>query len=258
MERSFFFFTLFMLIITTRSFSQGTAGESAKFEHRYLIDMPAAGILDKGYVGIISNVMPSGVVINKIEVGVFDNLCFGISYGGSNIIGSGKVNWYNLPGVNIRYKFFNESVSFPSITIGFDSQGKGLEFENPERYEIKSLGFFVAASKNYQFLGYLSLHAATHYSLEKNDGDNFLNFKIGAEKTIGPNFSFVAEYDFGFNDNSATSLGEGNGYLNIGLKFSAGLGFTLGFEVRDIFNNRRWNPNSADRALSIEYIKSIF
>lgn len=238
--------------------AQGSAGESAKFEYRNLIDMPAAGILEKGYVGVINNIMPGGVVISKLEVGVFENVSFGISYGGANIIGSGKPDWYNLPGVNIRFRFLNESITFPALTIGFDSQGKGFESENPNRYQIKSPGFFTSASKNFQFLGYLSLHATANYSLEKNDGDNFLNFKFGAEKTIGKSFSFVTEYDFGFNDNSVTSLGKGNGYLNMGFKLSVASGFTISLEIRDVFNNKRWNPNSADRALTIEYIQSIF
>lgn len=249
---------LTILLLRTIIFAQGSAGESAKYEYRNLIDMQAAGILEKGYVGVINNVMPGGVVISKLEVGVFENVSFGISYGGENIIGSGKVNWYNLPGVNIRYRFFNESITYPAITIGFDSQGKGFESENPNRYQIKSSGFFVAISKNFQFLGYLSLHATANYSLEKTDGDNFLNLRLGAEKTIGENLSFVSEYDFGFNDNSVTSLGKGNGYLNMGLKLSVASGFTISLEIRDIFNNKRWNSNSADRALTIEYIKSIF
>jgi len=251
-------FFSFLFIVQINLLAQGYAGESAKFEYRNLIDMPAAGILEKGYVGVTNNILPEGVVISKLEVGVFENVSFGISYGGANIIGSGKPDWYNLPGVNIRFRLLNESINFPALTLGFDSQGKGLEYENPDRYQIKSPGFFASASKNFQFLGYLSLHATANYSFEKNDGDNFLNFKLGAEKTIGESFSLVSEYDFGFNDNSATSLGRGNGYLNLGLKLSVASGITISLEIRDIFNNKRWSPNSADRAITIEYIKSIF
>jgi hypothetical protein len=37
-----------------------------------------------------------------------------------------------------------------------------------------------------------------------------------------------------------------------------GDGFTIGFDLRDLLDNKKWNPSSADRALRIEYIKSIF
>lgn len=239
-------------------FAQGTAGESAKFEYRYLIDMPTAGVLDKGSVGITTDVLAGGVVVAKMEVGVFENISFGISYGAANLIGSGKPNWYELPGVNIRFRIFNETLLLPALTLGFDSQGKGEEFENPKRYAIKSPGFFATVSKNFQLLGYMSLHGTVNYSLEKNDGDNFINLVAGVEKTLGSNLSVIAEYDFALNDNSISSLGDGKGYLNIGLRWSIGGGFTLGFDLRDLLQNKKWNPNAADRALRIEYIQSIF
>lgn len=251
--------TIFLIIITTNYiYCQGTAGEKAKFEYRYLIDMPTAGILEKGIVGVTTDILPAGVVVAKMEVGVFQNVSFGISYGAANLIGSGKPNWYELPGVNIRYRMINESLVLPALVIGFDSQGKGEEFEKPKRYAIKSPGFFVASSKNFSLLGYLSLHGAVNYSLEKNDGDNFLNLWVGVEKTLGPNFSAIAEYDFALNDNAASSFGEGKGYLNLGLRWAIGSGLTLGFDLRDLLQNKRWNPNAADRALKIEYIQSIF
>ncbi|MCA2005327.1 MAG: YjbH domain-containing protein, partial [Ignavibacterium sp.] len=224
--------TLFFLLLSVNQiFSQGTAGESAKFEYRYLIDMPTAGVLEKGMVGVTTDVLPAGVVVAKMEVGVFQNLSFGISYGAANLIGSGKPNWYELPGVNIRFRLINESLLLPALTFGFDSQGKGEEFENPKRFAIKSPGFFASASKNFQLLGYLSLHGTVNYSLEKNDGDNFLNLWVGAEKTLGPNFSVLAEYDFALNDNASSSFGEGKGYLNVGLRWAIGSGFTLGFDL---------------------------
>ncbi len=258
MKPNIFLIILFLFFSADIIYSQGTAGESAKFEYRYLVDMPTAGVLEKGMVGITTDVLPAGVVVAKMEVGVFQNVSFGISYGAANLIGSGKPNWYELPGVNIRFRMIDESLVLPALTIGFDSQGKGEEFENPKRFAIKSPGFFAAASKNFQLLGYLSLHGTVNYSFEKNDGDNFLNLWFGAEKTLGPNFSVIADYDFALNDNAASSFGEGKGYLNIGLRWTIGSGFTLGFDLRDLLQNKRWNPNAADRALRIEYIQSIF
>ncbi len=240
------------------SYAQGTAGSDAKYEYRYLIDMPTAGILQKGYVGITSDILPDGLLIGKIEVGVFDNVSFGISYGGGNIIGSGSPQWYKYPGVNIRYRIINETTEMPAFTIGFDSQGKGQYFDSTSRYAIKSPGFFGAASKNFAFLGYLCLHATVNYSLEKNDGDNFLNLEVGVEKTIGSSVSIIGEYNFAFNDNSTKYYGNGNGYLNIGIRWAIGSGFTFGFDLRNLLDNEKWSPTSADRAIRLEYIRSIF
>ncbi len=251
-------YLIFLVTGTTISLAQGTAGTNAKFEYRSLIDMPTAGILQKGFVGITSDVLPQGALIEKIEVGVFDNVSFGISYGGLNVIGAGTPKWYKYPGVNFRFRLINETVAFPAVTLGFDSQGKGEYFDAYSRYAIKSPGFFGAISKNFQFLGYLSLHGTVNYSLENKDGDDFVNLMIGGEKTIGSNVSIIGEYNFAFNDNSTNYFGKGNGYLNVGVRWAVGEGFTIGFDLRDLLNNKKWSPSTADRALRIEYIKSIF
>lgn len=258
MKKIYFVFIISFLL-TTKIYSQGTAGVDAKFEYRTLIDMPTAGILEKGFVGLTTDVMPNGVLIEKLEVGVFDNVSFGISYGGSNIIGQGKVNWYKYPGVNLRARILNESNTFPAISIGFDSQGKGSYSDAFSRFEIKSPGFYAAVSKNFSFIGFLSLHGTINYSLETKDGDNFPNISLGVEKTVGNKLSLIAEYNFALNDNAVTSaFGNGNGYLNMGIKFGIAQGFTFEFDLRDLLNNKKFNASTADRALRLEYIKNIF
>lgn len=254
------FINLILLVFIIQNFSlpQGTAGEKAKFEYRSLIDMPTAGVLEKGYVGATTDILPDGVVIGKLEVGAFDNVSFGISYGGANLIGEGKIDWYKLPGINLRFRLFNEAVTFPAIALGFDSQGKGIYHDSSGRYDIKSPGFYAAASKNFAFFGYLSLHATASYSLESKDGDNFIDFFIGAEKTLGSTVSFIAEYNFAFNDNGTKYFGSDRGYLNAGIRWSPGTGFTIEFDLRDLLDNKKLNPTAADRALKIEYIQSIF
>ncbi|OGU27822.1 MAG: hypothetical protein A2057_09935 [Ignavibacteria bacterium GWA2_35_9] len=252
------FAILLFLIPHLTILAQGAAGDKAKYEYRFLIDMPTAGILDKGFVGVVADILPNGVLISKIEVGVFDNISFGISYGGSNVIGAGTPDWYKLPGINVRARIISESVTVPSITLGFDSQGKGEYFDSAKRYAIKSPGFFAAVSKNFELLGYLCLHATANYSLEGEDGDNFVNLMGGVEKTLGPNISLILDYDFTLNDNTTKIFGEGNGYLNAGIRWALGDGFTIGFDLRDLLDNKKWNPSTADRALRIEYIKSIF
>ena len=247
-----------ILFLSPLVYSQGTSGETAKYEYRYLIDMPTAGILEKGFVGVTADIMSQGVFIGKIEAGVFDNISFGISYGGANLIGEGTPDWYKLPGVNFRFRLLDESTALPALALGFDSQGKGVYFDSSSRYAIKSPGFFGAVSKNFEFLGFLSLHASVNYSLENEDGDNFVNLSTGFEKTIGSSFSIIAEYDFAFNDNETENYGSGEGYLNIGVRWSIGEGLTLGLDLRDLLDNKQWSPSGADRAIKFEYIKSIF
>lgn len=245
----------FLLMLSL--FGQGTAGENAKHQYRFLIDMPTSGILDKGLVSIGTEYLPHGVVIARLEVGVFDDISFGISYGGVNIIGAGDPIWYKLPSVDLRFKIYHETLLIPAITLGFNSQGKGKFSDSFGRFAIKSPGFFGAVSKNFALAGYLSLHGSASYSLETRDGDNFINITGGIEKTLGENLSVVGEYDFAFNDNQTSIFGKGNGYFNLGIRWTLGEGFTFGFDLRDLFNNKRFSPSTADRAIRIEFIRNI-
>lgn len=255
----------FILILTMTflylqsAFAQGTAGEDAKFEYRTLIDMPTAGILEKGYVSLSSELLPYGTVIARVEAGILKNFNIGLSYGGSNIIGSGSPDWYPFPpGVNLKIRLMDETILTPAIAIGFDTQGKGEYFQDQKRFAIKAPGLFAAVSKNFSFLGYLSINGLVNYTLlEDKDGDNFVNLMIGAEKTIGDGFSLLAEYNFAFNDNSSYSFGAGKGYLNLGIRWSIGDGVTVGFDLRDLLQNREWSPNAADRGLMIDFIQRI-
>lgn len=256
MKKLILFITL-SLLISNFSLCQGTAGESAKYEYMYLVDMPTAGILEKGFVGVNSDIMRNGVMIAYLNVGVFSNLSFGISFGGSNLIGTGKIDWYKWPGINLRVRLLNESTTIPAFAFGFDSQGKGEYFKDQSRYSIKSPGFFASTSKNFDLWGFLAVHATGNYSLEQKDGDNFINLSIGAEKTLGAEVSLILEYGFALNDNKS-DYGSGKGYLNTGLRWSVGNGFTLEIDVRDLLKNSKLNSTAAERSLRIEYIQGIF
>jgi len=248
---------IFLLIIIPFILrAQGTAGSSAKFEYRSLVDLPSAGILERGYSGVTLDVLPYGNLITKLEVGVFNGFSFGISYGGSNIIGSGEVDWYKLPGVNLRVRLFDETEAMPALVLGFDSQGKGRYLDSLDRYELKSPGFFAAAAKNFEFLGYLSLHAVVNYTLERAAEDMNFTAGFGAEKTIGKTVSLVAEYNFAFNDKGI--VGDGKGYLNVGLRWSVSDGFTLGLDLRDLLDNKTFTTAKADRGIFVEYITPLF
>jgi hypothetical protein len=251
---------IFMIISFSHVlFAQGTAGENAKYEYRQLIDMPTSGIMERGSVGLTTELLPYGTLIAKVEAGIFDNVSIGLSYGGTNIIGSGEPGWYPFPpGVNFRFRAIDESTLIPSLTLGFDTQGKGEYFKDEKRYAIKAPGIFAAASKNFGLLGYLSLHGTVNYTvIEDHDGDNFINLMVGAEKTLGSSFSFLIEYNFAFNDNSTNQFGEGKGYLNIGVRWSIANCVTVGFDLRDLLANKQWDASSADRALVIDFTQKI-
>lgn len=235
--------------------AQSYAGEGAKIEPTMLIDKPMAGMLKRAHYAISSNYFQRGGVLVGVSVGLFDQFSFGISYGGTEIIGPNKIQMNPQPGINAKLRLFDETLMMPAFALGFDSQGKEpfLEPDTLNRYTIKSPGVYIAASKNYAFMGSLSVHGGLNLSLENDDGDNDLNAYLGVEKTLGPDISLVAEYDFAFNDNHLRALGEGRGYLNLGLRWSWGKGLIIGFDLKNVSKNQK-NVSVGNRTLHIDYI----
>lgn len=227
MQKAIKFLTIGITLILAKSlvFASG--------EPTSLIDKHTAGSLQKGSYSVNARLFGNGGLQNEIKVGISDRLMIGIGYGASGIIGRENIDWFNLPGAFISYRLFEENKAFPALSLGFDSQGYGAYDDKLERFEVKSMGFYAVASKNYIFLGNLGLHGGTNLSLENDDGDKEINFFGGIDKSLNNELTLLAEYDFGLNDNKTN---DGN-YLNAGLRWDLGNSFQIEFFLKDILKN---------------------
>ena len=152
--------------------AQGTTGSDATIESRYLIDLPTAGIIPHGKVALDFEFYQSNGMLAGVAIGAFDRLLLGLSFGGSNIIGTDRPTWNTAPGVQLKLRLLEETIFIPAIAIGFSSQGKETYIDRLSRYTVKSPGFYAVVSKNYSTMGFLSLHGGVNYSLERNDSDD--------------------------------------------------------------------------------------
>ena len=242
-----------------------------------LIDIPTAGILQKGEVSFPISITKNGGISFGAGVGIIPKLMFGLEYGGENILGVSKPKGNPYPGVFVKYRIFDESPIMPAIAIGFDSRGYGsfidsvkiddsiektdsINYEDVNRFEIKSKGFYAVASRNFNFLGNLGFHIGANFSTERDDKDENINFFIGMDKSINPQISMLIEYDFAFNDNGESghdenySFGEGEGYLNTALLFNCTENLVIKIYFRDLLNNQYDYP---DRAITIQYTTNL-
>jgi len=245
-----------ILFVPCLLLAQGYAGDQATHEPTMLIDKPTAGMLKRAQYTVNGVFFQRGGVLMGVSVGLIDAFSFGISYGGTEIIGSSKVQMNPMPGVKTKLRLFDESTTIPAMAIGFDSQGKEPYVDSLSRYLIKSPGFYVVASKNYSFAGNFSVHGGFSYATEHGDGDKDLNMFIGVEKSLGRLVSLLAEYDFALNDDHYRAVGRGRGYLNLGLRLSAGKGFVLGFDLKDVFRNQK-EVHVGNRVLVIDFVGSF-
>ncbi len=248
--------TCIALLSTSLSFGQGSAGTAGKLEPRSLVDVPTAGMIPKGTFSLDVDFYHEGGVLLGVSLGIFDRLSLGVSYGGSRLIGGETPVMNEVPGMNVKIRVIEESFVLPAIALGFDSQGKDGYLKDRDRYAIKSHGFYAVASKNYAFIGFLSLHGGINYSLERSDGDEDINVFAGVEKTVGPVASLVLEYNLASNDSNAKAVGRGRGYLNAGLRWSIGGGLTLGVNLKDLAKNGG-DVSLGNRTVQLEFIRPL-
>ena len=236
--------------------AQGSAGSSGKLEPRSIVDFPTAGMIPRGDIAFDVEFYGEGGVDFGCALGIFDRLSGGLSYGGSGLIGSGSPVMNATPGFNVKFRLLEESVYVPALALGFDSQGHDGYIRSLDRYAVKSPGLYAVLSKNYQFLGFLSVHGGANYSLERADGNRNVNLFGGVEKTIGPFLSYMIEYNLGLNDAGGNAPGTGKGYLDMALRCSLGGGLTAAVNFKDIAGNAG-SVTAAGRTVRLEYIRPL-
>jgi hypothetical protein len=242
----------FLLVVFTFAsnnvYAQSSAGEQATTESRYIVDMPTAGVLAKGRFSVDGYLFGDSGAMVEFNASPFTNLMLGLSFGGSGFLGNSGVRFQALPGFHARFRPFDETTTIPAITIGVSTQGRGTFSDG--RFETQSPGVFIAASKNYSFLGAFAIHGGICYSFEQQGLERLPNIYVGFEKTIGSIVSLTAEYNATLDDAYMRSRG---GLLNAGLRFNTGRGFTAEVQVRDIFRHFR-NATLPYRLVRIEFV----
>jgi hypothetical protein len=219
-----------------------------------LVDLPSAGTLDRGSYVSSLRIYPNGGLLGALKIGLSNRFYLGVAFGGENIVGEGKVNWNPEPGLQVVYRIIDENFALPAIAIGFNSQGFGSYLKSKKRYTVKSRGFYAVASKNYAVLGDLSFHGGINYSMEREDGDEDINLFTGIMKSINNDLTIIAEYDIAVNDNNFRAIGEGKGYLNIGLRWIFAKQLALQFQMKNILENKE-NVPSSNREIKIAYVE---
>ena len=246
---------LALLLSVTAAVAQRSAGDHANIDPQFLVDMPVAGIIPATAGAVESYLYTGGGVLATFTYGLMTNLNVGLSFGGTNLIGAGGITWNNLPGISARYRVLEESMYNPAVVVGFDSQGHDGWLPSLRQYVMKSPGFFVAVSKNYQFFGTVSFHGGANYTLERHDDDFDPNIYLGVEKSIGPIVSWLAEYNFAF-DNDRNSRGFWNGSLGTGIRVSTNIGFNADILFKNLITSG-FAHEKVIRAIRIQYVRYL-
>lgn len=261
---------------TYRTFVSAETKTDREYEKKMrpinLIDNPTANSITTKEFQVKLRLYHNGGMLGALTAGLSEELMFGVTYGGENIIGQGRVKLNQSPGVNIRYKLMHESVTqqrnylynWPEIAIGFDSQGYGTYYaDSLNRYQIKSKGIYLVVSQNVSVFKGVGFHGGANYSLEdrNNPSEKDINFFCGINFNLDRHISLLWEYDFAINDNDDKSLGSGKGYMNAAVRWFFSPQLLLEFSVKNLLKNYRTIndqpvPNS-NRELKIIYYQIL-
>ena len=233
---------------------------------RWLVDLPTAGTLPRGYYDIGFRIYPGGGAISSTNIGLSNRFQLGISYGGEKILSNDSPKWN--PGIEfgLKFRLVDEMEYFPAVTFGFSSQGNGAYNTEFQRYTFKSRGFYVVASRSFYFYQWTSgWHFGINYTQENEvDKEDDINFFLGFDATFKYNLALIAEYDVAINDDKSTLPndssnyfgGKGRGYFNLGVKWLFTDNLELEAIVKDLFINRR-ESSAVTREIRINYIDSF-
>jgi hypothetical protein len=224
---------------------------------RYLIIDPTASTLPKGNFDITTFVFGNGGLLASTAIALTNRFQIGVSYGAESLLGSSKPVWNPRVGFQIKLQLLDEKLKVPAITVGFDDQGYGPFIDSLDRYTLKSKGLYAVISKNFYTLNVgTGFHAGINRSFENGDGDENPDVFLGWDFTYNQNISVLLEYFAGLNDNGPESVGQGRGYLNLGLRWEYSRRLVLEADLIDLLQNRT-TADYVGRVLRIVYLEAF-
>ena len=275
MRKVVFAAMVLILALTGQPKGQDTQVAASMYDipPRWLVDLPTAGTLPRGYYTISFRVFNDGGAISSCDIGLSHRLQLGISYGADKVLSNDDPDWNPGLEFNLKFRIVDELEYFPAITVGYSSQGYGSYNYHFLRYTYKSRGFYAVVSRSFYFYQWTAgWHGGINYSRENEfDKDDNINFFLGFDATFQYNLALIAEYDVALNDDRAnlpdgtlnemgtsgnTFGGKGRGYFNIGIKWLFTENLELEAVLKDLFTNRR-ESTTFSREIRINYIDSF-
>lgn len=212
----------------------------------YYVDQPYAQVPGHGVFDVQLRFGPGGEILGFFNVGIWDRLSVGVSYGASNLIGAGDPDFYKQPGAQIRVLALQEGIVAPALTLGFDNQGFGPFNDATERYLIMSKGLYCQIGKSFGSGDFsFTPSIGANYSFEE---DGHFDMFLGTNTLFGSSASLLLEYSPNFSD----PLDRNRGYMNVGLRIIFYEQLFFEFDLRDLLNNSIYDQN-LNRTMKIGY-----
>lgn len=217
-----------------------------------IVELLSAGVFSKGTYAIESNFFKSNGLRLALDFAPFSNLNIGVSFGGTNIIGSSSITFQELPAVTIKFRFLDEKLNFPALAIGVSTQGFGPYYTGLKRFETFSPGVFLVGSKAFKnIIGIFDVHLGANYSFEPKPSARSVNFYLGMCQTMFDYFRVNIEYNANLDEHTKEIM-KSKGLLNFSIDISLAQNVKFGLIFKDLLGNIQ-NQDKPERNISIGY-----
>jgi len=211
----------------------------------YLVDQPDIVVPEHGTYTIQLRFGPRGEIIGYGNLGLWNRLSLGLSYGASNLIGAGNPEFYSQPGIQIRILAIEPGLVVPAVIFGFDNQGYGTYDDS--RYEIMSKGLYCQVGEIFEYPGLkIKPSLGLNYCFEE---DGRLDLFGGVMFQFGSSTQFLADYSPNLSDPND----QNKGYMNLALRFVFYEQLFFEFALRDLLDNSGLQDTQLNRLIKISF-----
>jgi len=186
------------------------AGEAFSGELMRLVREPTAGIVAPGTYHFSMNTFPNDGLRFSLTAGLFSRFDAGLGFGGWNITGLNSPSWFKHLYIKARFRFLDETESFPGAALGFDNEPEAVRSGGTYKREARDM--YVVFSKNFLSFGG---DMAFHFGLSANVRRLIhAGMWAGMNKAVAGGFGLAVEYDFATDEADSVRFDNKGGFLS--------------------------------------------
>jgi hypothetical protein len=193
---------------------------AAQARNLELVDVPTANTLLKGELRVDFKFAPSGGILSRLYIGLFERFYIGGAFNVDNIIGSGDVSPDFPPNFTGKIRLTDDEGAVPAISLGYEGQGY---------MSLPAKGVFVAVTKEVNIGIIMQLTAEVNTSNFVHFGQN-IDLGAGLAFGITRELNACMEFDGLLGGDNWGRINFGIGYffdpieIDVGFKFGFGSG----------------------------------
>jgi hypothetical protein len=204
-----------------------------------IVDTPTTEVLENDTLSISLRIYQNGGVLTKFLFSITHRINIGLSIDCDNVIGRERIDIHQ-PQMQIKIRFFDGNMYFPSLLFGYDSQGYVYD-SLAQKYVTPQKGLYLVGAKEI-FLPGLELHAGVNiYDFDKDTLYGFLGCTL---KLLNDKLSILSEID------NIRNISEVR--VNLGLRMSVAQNLAIEVSTRNINKT----SDMIERILRLYYIFS--